>query len=84
MKGGVFMAVTKSSRILITVGDELLKKLDNMSEKIGVPRASLAVMLIADGIRSREQAEVFMSQLPNSIRDAMSNPEVVKQLTKTG
>ena len=74
----------QANRILITVGDDLLKKLDAMSDKIGVPRASLAVLLIADGIRSREQAEVFMSQLPNSIRDAMANPEVVKQLTKVG
>ena len=83
MKGGVCMG-KQANRILITVGDDLLKKLDAMSDKIGVPRASLAVLLIADGIRSREQAEVFMSQLPNSIRDAMANPEVVKQLTKVG
>ena len=83
MKGGVFMG-KQANRILITVGDELLQKLDAMSDKIGVPRASLAVLLIADGIRSREQAEVFMSQLPNSIRDAMANPEVVKQFTKVG
>lgn len=74
----------QANRILITVGDELLQKLDAMSDKIGVPRASLAVLLIADGIRSREQAEVFMSQLPNSIRDAMANPEVVKQFSKVG
>jgi len=76
------MATKQANRVLLTIGDELLHKLDVMSEKIGVPRASLAVMLIADGVRSREQAEVFMSQLPNSIRDAMANPEVVKQFVK--
>lgn len=63
----------QANRILITVGDELLKRLDAMADNIGVPRASLAVLLIADGIRSREQAEVFMSALPKTIRDAMTD-----------
>lgn len=74
---------TRSNRIMITISDELLVKLDRLSDKIGVPRASLAVLLIADGVRSREQAEYFMSQLPEQIKSAISNPEVVKELTKS-
>lgn len=82
-KGGFFMAEKKrsnTSRFLITLGNDLIAKLDETSKHIGVTRSALCATLISDGLKSREQAELFMAKMPLAIERAMNNPEVVKEL----
>lgn len=85
MKGGLCMSRPKrtepanTSRFLITLGNDLIAKLDEMSNHIGVTRSALCATLISDGLKSREQTEIFMSKMPFMIERAMNNPEVIKE-----
>ena len=67
-------------RIQVIVSDELLPRIDKLAKESGLSRSSFCNMLVADGVRSRESANMFLATLPESVRNAMSNPEVVKAI----
>lgn len=73
-------------RLQIMIADEIVERIDKLARESGLSRSAFCNMLVADGVRSRESANAFLASLPESVRKAMSNPEVVKAIqdNKTG
>lgn len=72
----------KAQRFQVTLGEKIVNELDQMSEEMGVPRASLMALLISDGIQSRKYARACLDSLPDAVKGALSNPDVIRELEK--
>ena len=67
-------------RLQIMIADEIVARVDKLAKESGLSRSAFCNMLVADGVRSRESANAFLASLPDSVRQAMSNPDVVKAI----
>lgn len=74
--------MAKAQRFQVTLGEKVVKELDELSEEMGVPRASLMSLLISDGLRSRKYAQACIESLPETIKGALSDPKVIKELER--
>lgn len=74
------MAVKEDKqRIMVTVSEDMRKRLDNYAEMLGINRSALCAFLLGQSVLSMDKAYGLIDQSVKLFQDGLGNPLQIEQ-----